>query len=88
VLSLGLCESIHRRLPRADIADRRIKVEAHGFLLIQPFGEVAGGSTPGNHHKTVLVQTLTNGGSNPTHTACDVSYFFIHVVSPIGFNEI
>jgi hypothetical protein len=44
---------------------------------------IAGRTTASDDFEAFFVKSLANGGSDAPHTACDVSYFSIHVDAPV-----
>ena len=53
---------------------------AQGFLLVEPFAEIARRPTTRYHREAIFGQPLANSGANTTHTAGDVRYSCCHVV--------
>ena len=82
MLGFGFGESFHRRVPIADVADRRIEGVTQSFLLVQPLHKVTCGAATRDDFEAFFVKALANGGSDTPHTTCDVRYFLAHVVSP------
>ena len=81
---LGFGEGLYRGIPVADIADRGVEGITERLLFGQPFGVVAGRAAAGDDLETFFGQSLANGGSDSTHTACDVGYFLTHLLLLIG----
>jgi hypothetical protein len=76
MVSLDLVKSCNGRVPIAHVADGRVEGVAQRFLLVNPFGEVACGTATCNDLETFFVQTLADGGTDTTHTAGYICYFF------------
>jgi hypothetical protein len=67
-------------LPVADIADRRVELEAQGLLLGQPFGMVARGAAACDDSKAVFEKALADGSSDATHASGDICNFLAHEI--------
>ena len=80
MLGFGFGEGLYCGIPIADVAHRCIKGVTQSFLLIEPFGEVAGWATTCDDLETFLMKALANGGTDTPHATCDVSYFLTHEV--------
>ena len=79
----GFGESFYGRIPVSDVTYRGIEGKAQGFLFVDPFFEITRWAASCNDGVSVVMQTLTNGGSDTTHAPCDVRYFFTHELSPV-----
>ncbi len=81
MLCLGGGKSCHGGLPVTHVANRGVEGVAQCSLLGQPLGMVAGWAAACDDFKAFFVETLTNGGTDATHTARDVCNFLTHFVS-------
>jgi hypothetical protein len=51
-------------------------------LLVEPLGEITRWAATCDDFETFFVKALANGGTDTTHTACDVCNFLTHGLSP------